>query len=515
MTTKSELKEFFESGDQPTQDHFGMMIDECYNEVGLTIPEGNNYFNINDPGVAIGSFVNQSSGSLNSNTSHNATHFIEVLGGENYFVSRVNRYAWYDSDQTYISGVSSTQTNVILTAPANAVYIRLSLDETTNAWPVLMVTRALSASVYPFKVWDGQEGIDSALLPGITQNTAAIESAKSRISSVESLTEGVIIASRNLFNVDDPDVTEGRFVNTTNGQLNVSSAHNASHFIAVNPADDLYISNAERYVWYDATQTIVEGFDLNRGEKQLVVPDGVSFVRFSVDRSLNNVIVAVSPSAVAFEPFGSRVSDSQAGENFTGLLKLLANYGNRLGWVLPTNVLYIGDSLSNGSADIAARSIFHSGIDGNFSRSVAGSRLDQIPSVLSGFDTDPFDTIVIGRLTNDVAGGASFSTIQTRIMTAIGWFPDKQLVVMNCPPLNNLASYGPVMQRVIDDINDWLDTLWDDESSRRVFDLNGTWDSNGDDQLDPEFVAAADDIHPNDDGYDAGGEGLAQILTSV
>ena len=223
-------------------------------------------------------------------------------------------------------------------------------------------------------------------------------------------------------------------------------------------------------------------------------------------------MVAQSSTSVAFEPFGTQFLGSQSTSSSTDTLKLLANYGNRLGWVAATNVLYIGDSLSNGSADIAARSIFHSGISGNFSLSVAGSRLDQMPSVLSGFDTDPYDTIVIGRLTNDVAGGANFSTIQQRLMSAIGWFPDKQIIVMNCPPLDNLNSYGLAIQQVIDDTNDWLDTLWGTQSSRRVFDLNGTWDSDGNNTLDSAYVSSVGDIHPNNAGYDIAGQGLAALL---
>ena len=322
-----------------------------------------------------------------------------------------------------------------------------------------------------------------------------------------------VVASVNLFNINDPDVTEGRFVNVTNGQLNVNAAHNASHFIAVSPGDDLYISNAERYVWYNDAQNFVEGFDLNRGPKQLVVPDGVEFVRFSVDRPLDNVIVALSDTAVPFEPFVDPTSSNQPAVDLSPLYRIQANLGNSNTWVLPQNVLYIGDSFWNNTTDIAAEAIRISGIQGTFNgTSVPGSTLSRIGDVLNGFDLTPFDTIVIGRGANDQIQGINLETYQIRILTVLGFFVGlgKQIMLANIPPLGHYENFNGAFQASLVEKNNWLDSLFDeDNSSFRIFDLNGSLDTNGNGRIDDELAIGGTNIHPNEAGSTAAATALA------
>jgi len=339
--------------------------------------------------------------------------------------------------------------------------------------------------------------------PPVIPNPQQIEDI---VNSVIGLGGGI-----NLFNINDPGVVEGRFVNDSNGQLNANAAHNSSHFISVSPGDDLYISNAERYAWYDGDENFVEGFDLNRGPKQLVVPNGVELVRFSVDRPLDNVIVALSDTAVMFEPFVDQTSVNQP-VDLSPLYRIQANLGNTSTWVLPENVLYIGDSFWNNTTDISAEARRISGIPGSFNvTSVPGSNLRQVDTVLNGFDLTPFDTIVIGRGTNDQVGGATLQEYQERILTVLGFFVGlgKQILISNIPPLGNYENYNEEFQESIDEKNDWLDTLFDDNnSSLRVFDLNSTLDTTGDGFIDDELAIGGDDIHPNPAGGTAGGAAL-------
>jgi len=517
MVTKAELKEFFESGDEPNQDQFEALIDACFNEplFMLQVPEGDNLFNIDDPDVATGFFVNEGNGNLNVNSSHNSTGFIPVEGGQSYFASRTNRFAWYDDGQQFISGQRLTANNQFIIAPQNASFLRVSLDDTDTAWPILMVTPS-NNQIYPFRPWTGDLSLPSSLVPGISQNREVISQNSSDIANIRLITDNVFTISSNLFNIDDPNVTQGRFINEGNGNLNVNSAHAATHFIPVEGNKDYYLSSVDRLAWYDSNMSYISGERSSVNQK--VSPVNAAFLRFSVNpiNRLENLTVAQSDSAVPHEAFGAISNNSSSdNESTESIYSILANMNNKLTWNLPNNVLYIGDSLSNGSADIAARSIFHSGIQGNFSRSVAGSTLAQIPAVMQGFDTSPYDTIVIGRVTNDVAGGASFEVIRQRILQTLAYFQNFQIVVMTCPPLDNLDNYGEGIQSTIDRINDWLLQLFVETGSKRVYDLNATWDADNDNQLDPQFVATVGNIHPNDAGYDAGGAGLAQVLTSA
>lgn len=91
---------------------------------------GKNLFN--KTAITIGYYVNQITGNLSSSASYNATDYMPVIAGETYYRSnnslgsaQASRYAWYDSDTVFISGVSSYDNAI--TAPAGAALVRYSL----------------------------------------------------------------------------------------------------------------------------------------------------------------------------------------------------------------------------------------------------------------------------------------------------------------------------------------------------------------------------------------------------
>ena len=497
---------------------------------------GPNLFNIDDPDVVEGRFVNVSNGNLNVNAAHNASHFIGVSPDEDIYISNAERYAWYDADQTFIEGFDLSRGEKQLVVPEGAAFVRFSVDRTLDG-----VIVALSATALPFEPYV-EPLISSTQVAGFPQLIEDVtglreeldqldggesESDDSVVSALFTNSARVPSATDNIFNINDPGVAAGFFVNQSSGNLNGNAAHNASHFIEVTPGEDIYVSNAERYSWYDADQTFIEGFDLSRGEKQLVVPEDAEFFRFSVDRTLTNVIVARSPEAVPFTPFQSSSSIiglTTQGQELLGfaspvdksiLYRLLANQGNRNTWVLPQNVLYIGDSFWNNTTDISAEAIRISGIPGRFNgTSVPGSTLSQIGTVLNGLDLTPYDTIVIGRGTNDqVGGGIDLATYQVRILTVLGFFVglNKQIMLANIPPLGHYVNYNATFQASIDEKNDWTATLFDPvNSSFRVFDINSALDTTGDGRIDDELAIGDTNIHPNP----AGGTAAATALVA-
>ena len=516
MTTIEDLKLYFETGDQPTEEQFIELVDACYNEVQLSIAEGSNLFNIADPNNVSGQFVNPASGALVNNASHFATSFIEVQGGVKYYFSDVDRLAWYDADQGFISGEDTPTGSELLTSPDNARFLRISQPNpfTHSRWTTLIISPIHSeATSVDFSPYDG---------PYFPQFPAsAIPQLESLIETTSNLSS-VASVSSNLFNNNDPSIGIEQFVSHLTGALGNNVLYNASHFIKVTPNSDLYVSSNHRYAWYDENQQFISGSNLGLSNIVIQSPANARYFRLSYLRTRHDVLmIAESSVAVPFQPFGVMLDSPIIQQNYNDVLHMVANGTSRRSWSVPTNCVAIGDSFWNDGTDIAARAAFHSGIPINRELSIAGALLEQIPGNIQNppsggapFDFDPFDTVIIGRATNDTAAaGQPFEEVQRRLMHIIGLFPDKQLVITTLPPLDNRPDYSPAMQSVIDRINDWLAGLFVNNNSRRVFDSYSILADANDELLDI-YENAPGDIHPNDAGYDAAGQALATLLTT-
>lgn len=85
-----------------------------------------NKFNKNT--VVRDNYVNPTTGLLSPNANWTASDFIGVESGKSYYKSTTNTYyAWYDSNKKYIP--STTITNNVITAPENAAYLKVSVQQ--------------------------------------------------------------------------------------------------------------------------------------------------------------------------------------------------------------------------------------------------------------------------------------------------------------------------------------------------------------------------------------------------
>jgi len=517
MTTKEQLKTYFERNDRPTQEQFVELIDACYNELVPVIPEGSNLFNIVDVANQQGFFVLQTNGTLSANSNHSASHFVEVEPEVNYYFSTVERFAWYDADQNFISGESIGRTSTTRVAPIGARYVRFSIGLllSHSLWQEMILSPVYSgATSLPFSQFNGPytPAIPASSVAGVLQDRVTVGELAETVAGIDE----AIVSSDNLFNRDDPEVLVDTFISHLTGAvIGGNDLYYLTHPIEVEGGLNYYVSSRHRWAWYDSNNAFISGSNVNGAGIVLTAPPNAAYLRFSFNKpEIDILMVAQSNEAVNFEPFGFNFSSPEIEANQTSMIKMLANLTSVTSWTTPTNVLYIGDSFWNDAVDIAQRSIFHSGVPGNRSLSVAGSTLTQIPSILQGFDTSPFDTVVIGRATNDVLGGIPFNVLRDRMLHVIGLFGDKQLVVTKLPPLSARPDYNAALQAVIDEFNEWLDTLWVNNNSRRVFDIYSVLDADDDNGLDAPYQLAADNIHPNAAGSDAAGAVLATLLTS-
>lgn len=90
---------------------------------------GKNKFNKNT--INSGYYINTTTGALSgggTNVNYDATDYIPVIAGENYYRTDGYHYAWYDVSKAFISGFVNYEKTLI--APTGAAYIRYTLNKT-------------------------------------------------------------------------------------------------------------------------------------------------------------------------------------------------------------------------------------------------------------------------------------------------------------------------------------------------------------------------------------------------
>lgn len=108
-----------------------------------------NLFDIADPDISLGHIVNYLTGGLTVAAGFNVTGYIPVTGGQEYILSVKHTIAWYDSSKVFISGTNTTGTNVHITTPSTAAYIRCSVAVTN--WTSFIFSSAIQGQLY----WTG------------------------------------------------------------------------------------------------------------------------------------------------------------------------------------------------------------------------------------------------------------------------------------------------------------------------------------------------------------------------
>lgn len=103
-----------------------------------------NLLNLEDKDVKLGFFITNTGGTQ-SNSSYNASGYIEVEGGKTYFRSYAHNAAWYDEDKTFISAVSYSD-GYTITAPSTAKFIRLTF--TAKDWEVSQFVEGSSVDTF-------------------------------------------------------------------------------------------------------------------------------------------------------------------------------------------------------------------------------------------------------------------------------------------------------------------------------------------------------------------------------
>lgn len=91
-------------------------------------------------------YINTNTGGQQTDNNYFATGYIPVSPNTSYKSNYGRNIAWYDSNKTYISGVSGTGIQTGLTSPTNAAYLRISFSKTVDTWSPMFVNVQPTAS---------------------------------------------------------------------------------------------------------------------------------------------------------------------------------------------------------------------------------------------------------------------------------------------------------------------------------------------------------------------------------
>ena len=257
-----------------------------------------------------GHYINQGSGQVENNASHSVTEMLEIEPNTTFtYSNKLNYYgsfrvAFYDGEKKFISGVFMDTT---FTAPANAVYMRLS-DMTSYLSEKAQLEIGEEKTDYvPFG-----RSIDTSLIQSYTKLETDALLLAIRNRKIEPANTTFFWASQNMF--DKEAVTRGYYIHQGTGALGVNAAHVCSDWIEVEPNTEYTFSGdlgtALRFAFYDVDHDFISGDWNPDGITPYTVtsPEGAAYIRFSLYGNVfdrDNHQLEKGSEATVFTEFGS------------------------------------------------------------------------------------------------------------------------------------------------------------------------------------------------------------------
>ena len=152
------------------------------------------------------------------NASYSISDYIEVESNTNYFINYQFMYtAFYDENKVYISTISGV-TNTSITTPLNAKFLKFTIYSSYLA--TTQMEEGTVATIYETYRYQ----IDKDLVEDKLFDINIIPNNGIPYNKTDFMSVG-----KNLFNKDA--VTDGYYVNQTNGTLDASASYSSSDFI--------------------------------------------------------------------------------------------------------------------------------------------------------------------------------------------------------------------------------------------------------------------------------------------
>lgn len=119
----------------------------------------------------------------------------------------------------------------------------------------------------------------------------------------EDKVKGTIVASSNLYNKNDTDCVDGKYVNYNNGRLYSNPDYKTSGWIPVTPGEKYIAYKIYQCAFYDSNKEYISGVN-NLSSTATAAPAGAAFIRCSIDLPSDDVaILNQSETLLPYEPY--------------------------------------------------------------------------------------------------------------------------------------------------------------------------------------------------------------------
>jgi len=242
-----------------------------------------NIFDMTD--IISGKYISNSNGLEVVNASLSASNYIAIDPSTYYAVSGTSEQcAFYDSNKSYISGVTASSTP--FQSPSNAAYIRLSMLNTQIS--ILQLEKNNVKTTYePFS-------------PKIDLTTIRDVIPESKLDT--KLIRGII--SKNLFNLSD--IVSGKYISNSNGLEAVNASLSASNYIAIDPSTYYAVSGTtEQCAFYDSNKVYISG--LTSTYTPFQSPATAAYIRMSMlNTQISTVQLEQGNVKTTYESYGAK-----------------------------------------------------------------------------------------------------------------------------------------------------------------------------------------------------------------
>lgn len=245
------------------------LIDSSRKRSDEALLESGSLFNPIDDDVAVGFFVNWTTGVLAANAIYSTSGFIPVSASTDYYSNEGVFIAFYDASKVFISGSSSAFGTI--ESPVGAAFCRFSYSSAINPNDVYFVEGDSPSADFPF--YGGIINNDRV----IDLNSSSIESNGITSKSCDFMTEG-----KNLF---DRDAAAIGFFAGSIGDVIVDAQYFLSDFIEVEPGKTYHCKSATQSMRfltaYNKFKLVVRAGGSDSTITEYTAPSDVKYVRFT------------------------------------------------------------------------------------------------------------------------------------------------------------------------------------------------------------------------------------------
>ena len=243
---------------------------------------GKNYFNFAT--ATMGYSVASGTGELVKLDNCGVSDYIEVETDTTYAFTEKHTIAFYDDNKLFISGIPSTNTDVVFATPSNCKYLRFSFKtndlENYNYTAIQMEKGEVRTAFEEYKV-----------------------SLKQEYIKVGKDSLDIFVAGKNLFNKNG-NFIENCVVQSSNGSIAVIDGYSISDYIEVQP-NETYVVNSRRTIaFYGENFTFISGIGTSIESNVFTAPDDCKYVRISFATSEKDTLqLEMGETSTEYEAF--------------------------------------------------------------------------------------------------------------------------------------------------------------------------------------------------------------------